>query len=201
MYLPSLQPVSKTHYYVSGDVTIDECAAIAPGVIFQADPGCRILIAAGACIGMGAVLHAHQGNLEVEVGANLGSGVLVFGQGKIGSHACIGSATTILNASIEPAQVVPPASVIGDTSRQLSHNEAPAVDSIAPEPAPTEEQQQPVDTQTPTATDPAPVNEPVSSPTSETLPTAKSYGQVHLNQLLTTLFPHKQSLNPKGSND
>ncbi len=32
----------------------------------------------------------------------------MVGKGKIGANACIGSATTVFNYSVEPGQVVPP---------------------------------------------------------------------------------------------
>jgi carbon dioxide concentrating mechanism protein CcmN len=120
MHLPTLPWSSNSHVYAEGDVSIDASAAIAPGVILRADPDSKIVIASGVCIGMGSVLHAHGGTLEVEAGANLGAGVLIIGKGKIGAHACIGAITTVWNSSIEPWQVVPAASVIGDKGRQIA---------------------------------------------------------------------------------
>ena len=120
MSFPPLQPISDFHSYASGDVTIDPSAAIAPGVLLQADPDSRIAIAAGACIGMGSVLHAHKGTLIVETGATLGAGVLIVGAVKIGANACVGSVTTILNRDVERGKVIPPGSLLGDESRQLS---------------------------------------------------------------------------------
>ena len=114
MHLLSLQPPSTTDAYVSGDVVIHPSAVIAPGVLLQADPNSQISIAAGVCIGMGAVLHSIDGRLEVGSGANLGAGVLLVGTCKIGEHACIGSASTIMNASISRGQVVPSGSLIGE---------------------------------------------------------------------------------------
>lgn len=119
MQLPLLQPIANMQSYVSGDVTIDPSAAIAPGVLLIADANSRIVIAAGACIGMGSIIDARDGTLEIETGAVLGAGVLVVGQGKIGANACIGSATTIFFDSIAARQVVPPGSLIGDSSRQI----------------------------------------------------------------------------------
>jgi len=63
MHLSPLQPISNSHFYVSGNVTIHPSAAIAPGV--SADPESQIIIAAGVCVGMGTILHAHAGILEV----------------------------------------------------------------------------------------------------------------------------------------
>ena len=119
MHLPTLPWSSNSHVYVEGDVSIDASAAIAPGVILRAAPDSKIVIAAGVCIGMGSILHAHGGTLEVEAGANLGTGVLLVGKGKIGANACIGSVTTVFNSSIEPWQVVPAASVVGEKGRQI----------------------------------------------------------------------------------
>jgi len=65
MHLSPLQPISNSHFYVSGNVTIHPSAAIAPGVLLQADPESQIIIAAGVCVGMGTILHAHAGILEV----------------------------------------------------------------------------------------------------------------------------------------
>ncbi|MCL1472865.1 carbon dioxide concentrating mechanism protein [Argonema antarcticum] len=119
MQLPPLQPIANMQSYVSGDVTIDPSAAIAPGVLLIADANSRIVIAAGACIGMGSIIDAREGTLEIQAGAVLGAGVLVVGKGKIGAKACIGSATTIFFDSIEAGQVVPSGSLIGDSSRQI----------------------------------------------------------------------------------
>ncbi|MBD2100455.1 transferase [Leptolyngbya sp. FACHB-261] len=119
MPLRPLQLPSDPRSYISGDVTVDPSVGIAPGVMIQAAPNSRIVIAAGVCIGMGSVLHAREGTLVIEAGATLGAGVLVVGQSKIGANACIGSATTIINSSVAAGEVVPPGSLIGDTSRQL----------------------------------------------------------------------------------
>ncbi len=123
-----------TDVYVSGDVTIDPSAAIAPGVVLRADPEAQIVIGAGVCIGKEVILHAHQGILEIETGAILGAKVLVVGAGKIGENACIGSETTLLAIAIEPKQVIPPGSLIGDTSRVLPPEEPPKVESTVSEP-------------------------------------------------------------------
>lgn len=120
MQLPLLQPVDNVEPFVSGDVKIAPSAAIASGVILQAASGCEIMIAAGVCIGMGAILHAYQGNIEVESGATIGAGVLVVGKSKIGANACIGAVATIFEHDLEARQVVPPASVIGESGREIS---------------------------------------------------------------------------------
>jgi carbonic anhydrase/acetyltransferase-like protein (isoleucine patch superfamily) len=118
MYLSPLQLSSNSQILMSGDVVVNEGAAIAPGVIMQAEPGSRISIAAGACIGLGVILHAREGTLEIEAGVILGAGVLVVGAGKIGANACIGAGTTLIDPCIDQMQIMPAGSLIGDTSRQ-----------------------------------------------------------------------------------
>jgi carbon dioxide concentrating mechanism protein CcmN len=111
-YLPPLEPIGDFRSYVCGDVVIDETAAIASGVLIQADDGGKIIIGAAVCIGMGAVLHAQDGLLEIGAGANLGAGVLVYGTTKIGEGACIGASSSIVRAVIAKGAIVPPCSLI-----------------------------------------------------------------------------------------
>lgn len=113
-YLPPLEPIGDFRSYVCGDVVIDKTAAIASGVLIQADQGGKILIAAGVCIGMGVVLHAQDGILEICAGANLGAGVLVYGSSKIGEGACIGASSSIVRAVIARGAIVPPCSLISN---------------------------------------------------------------------------------------
>jgi len=199
MYLPLLHPISNSHFYVSGNVTIDPNAAIAPGVLLQADPDSQIIIAAGACIGMGSILHANQGIVEVEAGVIIGTGVLIVGKGKIGANACIGSMTTIWNSSIERGGVVAPGSLIGDTSRQLSANQTPEATEIKTSEV-SSNQQAHSDSQLAkpeAATPPVTANTFVEQQTPEAVegsPT-QAYGQASLNRLLSTLLPHRQALN------
>ncbi len=119
MHLPPLLSQHDNHFYIRGNVSIHPHAAIAPGVVLQADAESEIVIAAGVCIGMGSVLHAYQGKLEVQEAATLGAGVLWIGRGQIGAHASIGARTTIFNHSIAAEAVIPPGSVIGDESRPV----------------------------------------------------------------------------------
>lgn len=183
MSVSPLHLTSNFNSYMSGEVTIDPSAAIAAGVVLQADSNSRIIIAAGVCIGMGAILHARDGTLEIEVGANLGAGVLVVGKGKIGTNACIGSVTTIVNCSIEPGRVVPPGSLIGDTSRQVP---LPSADRTPPAEA--------------AVTDAAQNKEPEAEkkqlPSESIQPTGTQviYGKASVTRLIATLLPHSQSL-------
>ncbi len=221
MHLPTLPWSSNSYVYTEGDVSIDASAAIAPGVILRADPDCKIVIASGVCIGMGSVLHAHGGTLEVEAGANLGAGVLVVGQGTIGANACIGAVTTIWNASVEPWQVVPAASVVGEKGRKISEAPTGSADSSHPEAPDTsnlsttvktsertdeEEKVSPVvkeslNGQAPSHSSEASIISTTDDDTpTEPLETTSSdatepviYGQGSLDRILKTLFPYNQS--------
>ncbi|MEH2285651.1 MAG: transferase [Nostoc sp.] len=243
--------------YISGEVTIHPSAVLAPGVILQAAVNSKIIIGAGVCIGMGAILQVHEGTLEVEVGANLGAGFLMVGKGKIGANACIGSATTVFNYSVEPGQVVPPGSILGDTSRQIAQTKEPEPSTNNPAststPSPQEEENSSGEVKekvisstkfsasafvdfkqnksisyfkspaTPESQSPPveePTNEADSSLGSAAQPSREDhsdpsqpateppngfgtqiYGQGSISRLLTTLFPHRQSLSDSNSDD
>lgn len=192
MHLSPLQPISNSHFYVSGNVTIHPSAAIAPGVLLQADPESQIIIAAGVCVGMGAILHAHAGILEVESGANIGTGVLIVGKGKIGTNACIGSMTTILNSDLRWGEVVPPCSLIGDASRQSETQKPEATTTLVFESSSSPQVSEPVATSV-TTPDESSLNQ--QAPESLEATGTQVYGQASLNRLLSTLLPHRQSLN------
>jgi carbon dioxide concentrating mechanism protein CcmN len=179
MHLPRSPLISDDHLYVSGNVTIDPSAAIATSVMLQADPGCQLIIAAGVSIGSGCVLHAHQGILEIGIGATLGSGVLIVGKGKIGANACVGSMATLINSSIAPGYAVPPGAVIGDLSRQTT--------ATAPQTPPT-----------PPATEPS---APAATPAVTNGKTNPVYGQVYLERMMVMMFPHRQKLENPSSDD
>lgn len=216
MYSPPLQPLCNSQSYVSGDVTIDPSAVIGPGVLLTAEPNSRIVIAAGVCIGMGTIIHAQEGSLEVGTGAVLGAGVLVIGAGKIGANACVGSCTTILYSSIESKQVISPGSLIGDKSRPTldvtttevtpevkteTKTEPPVTpppenNKLSVESEPLEPQETTKESQVSQVTSepqPTPTGLEVEAPTNGSV---QVYGQVHLNRLMLTLFPHNKSLNP-----
>ncbi len=159
MSLPPIVPDCNYEPFISGDVSIAADAAIAPGVIIQAAPGCRIVIASGVCIGMGAILHAYNGTIEIEEEATVGAGVLVVGRAKIAAKACIGALTTVVSVDLEVEQTVAAGSILGDTSRQVSENSPPAsiptkTEGTAATPAKVEEAEA-----TPSGTAATPTNE------------------------------------------
>jgi carbon dioxide concentrating mechanism protein CcmN len=196
MTLSPVQPVSLSEFYVNGDVLIHESAIVAPGAILKAAPDSRIIIGAGACVGMGTILNAYQGVISIGAGAILGTGVLIVGHGEIGANACIGSTTTIYN---------PSGSLIGDTSRQLTIEVA--AEAIAREPVPepvpmTDEdlwQEEPPIPEEPSIEVELEIQPPASTASE---PAAPVVGKVYINQLLFTLFPerrHFNGTNPNGS--
>jgi carbonic anhydrase/acetyltransferase-like protein (isoleucine patch superfamily) len=107
-----LEPIHTDQYVVVGDVVIAEGVAIAPGVLLQADPGSRIVLGSGICLGMGCVVHASGGEIRIDAGVNLGAGVLVVGATTIGPGAIVGAGTTIFGEAIGPGQLVPPNSLL-----------------------------------------------------------------------------------------
>ena len=222
MDLPLLPIVDSSHVHVSGDVIIDPQAAIAPGTIIQAAPDSQIIIRAGACIGMGSIIQSYQGTIEIETGAVLGAGVLVIGQGQIGSHACVGAATTIFAASVQAKEIIPPGSVIGDPSRQvalescsevLNQDEQEEKDNPSSsseseqnitnlDQMESEEQESESSATTENENSSAPSEEELenshedidSNPSKQGANTA-IYGSIHVSRLLLTIFPEGQSLN------
>lgn len=213
MYLSPLQLSSNSQILMSGDVVVNEGAAIAPGVILQAEPGSRISIAAGACIGLGVILHAREGTLEIGAGVILGAGVLVVGAGTIGTSACIGAGTTLIDPCIDQMQIMPAGSLIGDTSRQASAEATAAAPTAAPTSPETPEAttppvappiEPPSPAQTPPQTAPETAAEPPESTAAEPPQPGETptilYGQAHINRLLGTLFPHRQAFNRSEEN-
>ena len=196
MQLP-LHPICNEHFCVSGDVSIAPTATIAPGVLLQADPGSRLVIAADVCIGMGSVVHAHQGMLEIASGATLGAGVLIIG-GRIGASACVGARSTLWNVEIAPDQMVAADTLMGEMGRHepngsvsqpvptpaieppaiaVQHTESAAEAAIVP----------------PTATDPILQNPPLGG--------SAIYGKAGLNRLMGALFPYREMLNGSPPNE
>jgi carbon dioxide concentrating mechanism protein CcmN len=131
MYLPPLQPVANSDIRICGDVEIHPTASIASGVILQAAPNSKIIIGVDACIGMGVIITAYGGVVEIADGATLGSGVLIVGHSKVGSNACVGTTSTIFNASVDSMKVITPGSIIGDVSRQATEQPVEQLEQTA----------------------------------------------------------------------
>jgi carbon dioxide concentrating mechanism protein CcmN len=181
----------------------------------------------------------------------------MVGKGKIGANACIGSATTVFNYSVEPGQVVPPGSILGDTSRQIAQTKQPEPSTNNPTAtsAPPQKEEEngsgevkekvvsstnfsaaafvdfkqnksisyfkspaTPESQPPLVEEPAkdiepplqePAQEPIKPDSDPNQLTTESpngfgnqiYGQGSISRLLTTLFPHRQSLSNPNSDD
>ncbi|HEY9700027.1 MAG TPA: hypothetical protein V6D10_22405 [Trichocoleus sp.] len=205
MRSPSRLSIDDTHLFMSGNVVVHDSAAIAPDVLLQADPDSQIVIAAGVCIGSGSVLHAHQGKLVLEAGATLGSGVLVVGYGTIGSEACIGSMTTIINCSVEAKQSVPPGSLLGDGSRQgevhveqaQSKQVQPTMPPVTPPIFPAPVSSPPLTSSPPPATANSDSSSETSAPPMKALSekvVTQVYGRAYLQRMMVTMFPYRQAL-------
>lgn len=225
MQSPPLQllPVSTTHYYVSGDVTIHAGAAIAPGVLLQADPGCQIVIRASVCVGLGSVIHAHDGAIEVGEGVIIGAGVLLIGSVIVGDRACVGSGTTVMNRSIESLSIVPPGSLmvqqanveeVASTEEEVfepgfcppppeetSAEEAPQDNNgSAPEVETAETNGSKPDAEMNNGSKPTPEPQESDEIESPGLQNGQVYGQAYVNRLLGKMFPNQQrSVTNNGS--
>jgi carbon dioxide concentrating mechanism protein CcmN len=218
--LPAMPPTNRPAV-ISGDVEVHPTASIANGVLLQADPGSRIVIGAGACIGCGSILHAQGGILSIDDGAVLGVGVLVFGASQIGTQACIGSASSVVDGVIAPHTMLPANAWIHARSSSLdlpAANSAPislistsptgptplipAASPASPTgPTPLVPAEPPVPRHAPPQPNPAPTAQPtpVAPPPPTTSTAAVSlatpiYGKVGLKRLLATLRNEKPDL-------
>lgn len=220
IYLPPPQPLLNKDIRISGEVEIHPTASLAPGVILQAAAESRIVIGADACVGMGVIISAFQGDIEVGSGAILGSGVLIIGASKIGNNACIGTSTTIFQADIEAMVVIEPGSIVGDVSRQVSFPDSQASQGRSgSENKDKTKTSQTVDgfsSATSVKKKPSRGFEKKNNPASHSgenqgnedkknpveplvkPSTVPVVGQVYLNELLITLFPHRKGLDPNS---
>lgn len=122
MLLPILQPSTIATPRIKGDVIIDQSVVIADGVILNASVGTKIIIHAGVCLGMGTIVTAYEGDVEIKEGVILGSGSLVVGSCSIGTQASLGASVTVYNSDIAPRSVIPAGTLIGDRSRTVELN-------------------------------------------------------------------------------
>ncbi|MBW4519265.1 MAG: hypothetical protein KME16_06130 [Scytolyngbya sp. HA4215-MV1] len=181
------------YYHISGDVTIHESATIAPGVILQADPNSRIIIESGVCIGSGSVLHAHEGTLEIAQSVTIGTKVLLIGKLKIGANACIGSASTLFNCSLEAGQVIPPDSLLGNCGRQVEVLET--ADTAIPTPGP--EQSVSPDS---SSSDDSQTTAEWSVFQASGKVQGKVYGQVYVSRIIAKMMPNSKQFGTPQDN-
>lgn len=209
IYLPPPQPSLNKDIRISGDVEIHPTASLASGVILQAAPDYKIIVGADACIGMGAIINAAQGSVEIGSGAILGAGVLIIGASKIGSNCCIGTSTTIFQSDVAAMAVVEPGSIIGDRSRQVekNSNQQPAtqsskngkkVDRVTVKSDSKSDSVDKPQHQTTQNSNYIPDSPSVTqAETSTQIPLDRQkkpvVGQLYINELLITLFPHNKT--------
>jgi len=205
MHLPSPSSLPLRHYDSCDDidggifsggshgrVTVHPSVAIAPTALLQAEPGSHLILAAGVCVGAGAVLHAYGGTLEIESGVSLGAAVLLIGSGKIGANACVGSMVTMINPAIAPGDVIAAGTLLGDDSRAIEPPPKPSA-KPAPEPAPESSAKpapEPLSAQNGAGSNgKLEAHTPDSPAEHGTQPVT---GKAALNELMTALFPHRQ---------
>lgn len=117
-----------------GDVTIDESAAIAPGVVLQAASGSRIVVGRGACLAAGVCLQSRAGVLTISAGVSLGASVLVIGKGTIGTNACVSPGSTLINPSVAADAILPPDTLIGAQSSDSTQRNGYSRPQPSPQP-------------------------------------------------------------------
>ena len=221
IYLPPPQPILNKDIRISGDVEIHPTASLAPGVILQAASNSRIVIGADVCIGMGVIINACKGSVEIGDGAILGAGVLIIGESKIGNSSCIGTSTTIFRQNVASMAVVEPGSILGDTSRQMNLEESEKTTKTdaqsQSEPPKSSSSQKSQKTSSnyyyAAQTNQATADNSHQEQNSDSIPEVEIsvepqvekekvpvVGQVYINELLVTLFPHNKGSSPNQKN-
>ena len=211
IYLPPPQPILNKDIRISGDVEVHPTASLAPGVILQAAPNSKIIIGADVCIGMGAIINASQGSIEIGSGAIIGSGVLIIGTCNIGNNCCIGTSSTIFQEDVAEMVVIEPGSILGDRSRELdeskvSNTEAKSSKKTKKNKAKKKPNKVKTEFNSVSSASPAVENFYSASPPTSTsvsdvettaqLPIERNkkpvVGQLYINELLITLFPNSK---------
>jgi len=186
---------------ISGDVEVAPGVVVASNVVLGAAGGSRLVVATGACLGPEVIIQAQGGTLVIEANVSLGSGVLVVGAGRIGAYTCVGSEATLINPQLPSHRVVAARSLTGDLSRSSNN----PVDQRSGEGNQASEGAgygSPSDTSPALAEAPPPV--PASQnghPSSHQNGRRPVYGRNQVDQLLTSLFPHRAPLNGSSSRD
>ena len=211
IYLPPPQPILNKDIRISGDVEVHPTASLAPGVILQAAPNSKIIIGADVCIGMGAIINASQGSIEIGSGAIIGSGVLIIGTCNIGNNCCIGTSSTIFQEDVAEMVVIEPGSILGDRSRELDESKVSNTEAKSSKktkknkdkkkPNKVETEFNSVSSAPPAVENFYSASPPTSTSVSDVETTAQLpiernkkpvVGQLYINELLITLFPNSK---------
>jgi len=159
---------------------------------------------------MGVIINSCQGTVEIGDGAILGAGVLIIGESKIGNNSCIGTSSTIFRQNVAAMAVVEPGSIIGDSSRPAipneehgnkdSHESNHDGNQKQAQPSKSKQKNQSFASNEDVTQNPKQSQNSASIPKVETTveyPVEKQkvpvVGQVYINELLVTLFPHKKA--------
>ncbi|MGG6238346.1 hypothetical protein ACQ4N7_06865 [Nodosilinea sp. AN01ver1] len=224
MVVPAQASNPSTNGHIQGNVDLAPGVAVAPGVLLGAAPGCRLVVSAGVCLGADVVVQARQGDLVLEPGVSLGSGVLIVGHGSVGQHTCIGSNSTVINPNLGASQVVAPGSLVGDPSQPVpnqaqsssggfvvgaassAENRAPVAagraeynSSSGSQPAITQDESTQYGGSNGNTANGNTANGNIAN--GSRLNGSSVYGKAQVNHLLSTLFPHRQALNGATSED
>ncbi|MGD1851267.1 MAG: hypothetical protein ACFCBU_11905 [Cyanophyceae cyanobacterium] len=222
MNLQPLHPISDRDSWIAGEVVVDSTAVVAPGVLLQAEPGCRIRIGPGAVVGMGTVIHAYNGAIEVGAGVNVGAAVLLVGRVTVGDRACVGAQTTVMNSVVNMGQAIAPGSLIGvpyeagpspqsstsssssysqtsTVSRSTSLDDASKAWNYTASTSSSETFTASSTVSPPSHASPQPPQPESAGTMARPMPQGIVYGKVQLEKLMVTMFPHRYS--PNGSSD
>ncbi|MBE7380568.1 MAG: carbon dioxide concentrating mechanism protein [Leptolyngbya sp. SIO1E4] len=180
-------------YYVGDAVVVSSDVVIASGSVLEAVPGSRLVVGPGVCIGAGVVIQAYGGELKIEAGTNLGRGVLLLGAGVVGTRACIGAESTLINPNVQADQVIAARSLVGDMSRALAAGATPTPKS----PSQNGKTPHPADAvaNADTLLDSPDVDSPNGNGQAGSLASMNSvYGRDQVLQLVQILFPHRNAV-------
>ncbi|MEO1519570.1 MAG: hypothetical protein AAFU78_02170 [Cyanobacteria bacterium J06633_2] len=187
---PSLQHLNELCFYVSGNVIIHPEACIASDVFLQADPNSQLIIGARTVIGPQSILHVPSGCLSIDCDVTIGTKVLVIGSGTIRENACIGSFSTLFSLiEINAHQVVPPRSLIGDTSRVVHLDELSEEDHHDVSFSATSTEQSFTAS---TSTQSEPSSPPQTQSANHTMKQTVVYGRASVEKLIQVMFPTKR---------
>lgn len=194
------EPPAVIDYYIGANVEVAPDVVIAAGAVLEAAPGARLVVASGVCVGAGVIVQAAGGKLVIGAGASLGVGVLIFGQGVVNAHVCIGAESTLINPQIEAGAVIAARSLLGMPDAPPS-DRPPADQNGHAAPPPTADSPPAVAPETAAAPAGEPPATPAEAPADVTAleespaPAKIVYGRDQVSQLMKTLFPHRDALN------
>lgn len=192
------EQLTAVDYYIGDNVEVAPGVAIAAGVVLEATPGARLVIASGVCIGTGVIVQASGDKLVIGIGVNLGAGVLIVGQGIVGPHACIGAESSLLNPQVTAGAAIPARSLLGVNDQSPGNPEYNGHNSQAANGQNGRSDSSHSDEDTAHMPEPAIAEVTESEAEAGLAPARIVYGREQVTQLMQTLFPHRDTLNGNG---